>query len=289
MSKNLRGGNYDSQIKDGFHRISAFGKSRYGLNSHKTHSDGMARKREMYLRDYKKFIEEKGLKEKLNQTMTNENIKEFLDKRTNGLANSTQKNYTSSFHSMVQALKEVGISISVDKKIFENEVKEIKLNATNEFKTNRSVKNISSVLSRLHEKRFESATLAQIQVELGVRTSESYKIIENFNSLYNKENGTIDNLIGKANHQYNPKIISLELAAKIKACNIENLPSQDTYRKDLKEVGVDKAHDLRITYAKNEFEKQIATGIEFQQCLKNISSELNHKRESMTLYYLARA
>lgn len=290
MSKNLRGGNYDRQIKDAFHRLTAFGKSRHGLvDSHKTHSDATARKREMYLRDYKKFAEEKGFSDKLNNTMTNENLKEFLGQRTKGLMNSTQINYTRGFHSLVQGLKEVGIEIKAEKNIFDNKVKDIKLNSSNEFRTNRSVKNIPTVIASLHEKRFESATLAQIQVELGVRTSESYKIVENFNSLYNKENGTIENLIGKGNHMYNPKIISQELVAKIKECNIDKLPSQDTYRKDLKEVGVEKAQDLRITYAKSEFEKKISESVEYRQSLVEVSKELNHARKSMTLYYLARA
>lgn len=289
MSKNLRGSDFQRQTKDGFFRISAFSKSRHGVDTHKTHSDGLARKREMYLRDYKKYAEEKGFGGKLNQTMNNENIKSFLDERTKGLMNSTQINYTRGFHSMVQGLKEVGIGIPVEKYIFDNKVKEIKQNPPNPYRTNCSVKDISSVLSALHEKRFESATLAQIQHELGVRTSESYKIVKNSNSLYNKGNGTIEGLIGKGNHMYNPKSISPELIAKIKECNVAKLPSQDTYRKDLKEVGVEKSKDLRLTYAKTTFEKKIANGVEYRQALSEVSKELNHARESMTLYYLARA
>ena len=35
------------------------------------------------------------------------------------------------------------------------------------------------------------------------------------------------------------------------------LSSQDTYRQDLKEVGIQNAHDFRYTYAKNEFKKRL--------------------------------
>ena len=67
------------------------------------------------------------------------------------------------------------------------------------------------------------------------------------------------------------------------------MPSQETYRKDLREVGVEQPKDMRLTYAKTTFEKKIANGVEYRQALKEVSVELNHKRESMTLYYLARA
>lgn len=286
---NLRGSSYAKQISSGFKILIAFNKSRHGLSTHQTHSNALGLKRQMYLNDYKIFAERRGFSEKLNLTMTNENIRSFLNERLEGLANSTQTNYTRSFHSLIQGLKEAGITIPADKKVFDHIVKNIKQNPPDPYRTNCSVKDISSVISNLHEKRFESTVLAQIQVELGVRTSESYKIIENFNSFYNKGNGTIENLIGKGNHRYDPKSISLELVAKIKECNIDKLPSQDTYRKDLKEVGVEKAKDLRLTYAKTEFKKKIANKVEYKQALSEISRELNHARESMTLYYLARA
>ncbi len=116
---NLKGGSYDKQIKDAFHRLEAFGKGRHGNNDHFTHSDGIATKREMYLKDYREFSEQNRFTEKLNKTMTNENIERFLNQRLDGLKTSTQENYTRGFSSMLEGLKEANITVSVDKAVFD--------------------------------------------------------------------------------------------------------------------------------------------------------------------------
>ena len=113
-------------------------------------------------------------------------------------------------------------------------------------------------LNQLQSIRFESAVLEEVQNDLGVRVSEAFEIVKNLDDHYNEANGTIENLIGKGNHTYEPKMISSELVEKIKAC--ENVPCQNTYRDDLKEVGVDNSHQWRYTYAKAEFEKKIEEG-----------------------------
>jgi hypothetical protein len=283
---NLKGGSYDKQIKDAFHRLEAFGKSRHGNSDHLTHSDGIATKREMYLKDYKDFIEQNRFTEKLNKTMTNENIQRFLNQRLDGLKASTQENYTRGFSSMLEGLKEANIAVSVDKTVFDSKVAEIKGNRVTTIETNRTVANPSKIISNLYNKRYESGVIAQVQNELGVRVSESFEIVKNLDSYYNKNNGTIENLVGKGNHAYEDKGISSELVEKIKAC--DSIPSQNSYRNDLKEVGVDNSHDWRYTYAKREFEAKIENGVEYNQALREVSKELNHSRKSMTLFYLSR-
>ena len=45
---NLKGGNFQKQIKDAFHRLESFGVGRVGKNDNLTHSDKLAEKRNMY-------------------------------------------------------------------------------------------------------------------------------------------------------------------------------------------------------------------------------------------------
>ncbi len=69
----------------------------------------------------------------------------------------------------------------------------------------------------------------------------------------------------------------------------DSLPSQNTYRNDLKEVAINNPHLMRFTYAKNEFEKKLNDGVEYHQALREVSKELNHTRESMSCFYLSKA
>ena len=93
-------------------------------------------------------------------------------------------------------------------------------------------------------------------------------------------------VVGKGGQEYQPKIISEELAEKLS--NLEKVPSYGTYYKDLKELG-EKPHNLRISFAKNYFEELKKEGYTHQEALKKVSEELNHHRTSITNYYLNRA
>jgi len=185
---------------------------------------------------------------------------------------------------MLTGLKESNVSVSCDKSVFDNKVVEIKATATPDTRTGLSVDNATEKIEELYTKRFETGVLSEVMKDLGVRISESYEIVQNFEAHYNPTNGTIENLVGKGNHSYEPKSISSELIEKIKSC--ETLPSQNTYRNDLKEVGIENPHQWRYTYAKAEFEAKIENGVEYHQALREISEGLNHTRESMSLFYL---
>jgi len=50
-----------------------------------------------------------------------------------------------------------------------------------------------------------------------------------------------------------------------------------------------KLNDLRVTFAKNYYEELKEKGYSHKEALKETSRELNHHREAITLYYLARA
>jgi hypothetical protein len=241
----------------------------------------------MYLKDYKDFVEQNRFTEKLNKTMSNENIESFLNQRLEGLKTSTQENYTRGFSSMLEGLKEANITVSVDKAVFDSKVAEIKENRVNVIETNRAVVNPSRVISNLYDKRYESGVIAQVQNELGIRVSEAFEIVQSLDKHYNENKGTIENLVGKGNHVYNAKSISNGLVAKINEC--DKIPSQNSYRNDLKDVGVNNSHDWRYSYAKSQFEAKVEEGIEYHQALQEVSENLNHTRESMALLYLRRA
>ncbi len=284
---NLKGGTFEKQVKDAFHRLEAFGKGRHGNSDHLTHSDGLASKREMYLADYKEFAH--GLNDKLNQTMTNENISTFLNQRLEGLKHTTQENYTRGFSSMLKGLQESNISIPCQSSVFDNKVAEIKATALPDTRSGLAIVNPTEKIEQLQGIRFESSVLAEVQNELGLRIKETFEVVKNLDAHYNEANGTIENLTGKGNHTYEPKMISSELVEKIRAC--ENVPHPNTYRNDLKETGIEKSHHWRYTAAKAEFEKKIGEGVEYRQALRQVSEGLNHslERESMTLFYLSRA
>ncbi|MCD6654616.1 MAG: hypothetical protein LT067_07620 [Sulfurovum sp.] len=273
---NLKGGTYEKQIKDAFHRLEAFGKGRYGTNDHLTHSDCLATKREMYLNDYKNYLQENGYSEKLNQTLTNENVQSFFNKRLEGLKHSTQENYVRGFSSLIQGLQEVNITVNIDNTVFDSKVVEIKETAAPDTRTGLAIVDSSEKIEQLYGKRYESGVLSEVMKNLGVRISEGYEIVKNLDTYYNPTNGTIENLTGKGNHPYAAKAISTELVEKIKVC--DNVPSQNTYRNDLKGIGINKPHQWRFSYAKTEFEKKIdnGNGIEYRQALKELSEELNH-------------
>ena len=282
---NLKGGSFDKQIKDIHHRTSAFGESRNGKNDHQTHSSALSEKRGEMSRSFAKFAENKGLDGKLNEHMTNENIKEFLEQRTADFAQSTAENYARSFGSMIDGLKESNVDIQADKSVINDYVKDLKDNATPEqIESGRAIDNVENTISNIYETRYESGVISDVQNELGLRVSEAHELVNNPDKYIN--NGHVDGLIGKGNHEYNMKEISPELVAKIEAC--ENIPSVRTYQDDIAKEGIS-SHDFRFTYAEREFNEKIENGMDYNQALKEISEELNHSREEMTRYYLARA
>lgn len=283
---NLKGGTLEKQCKDLFHRLESFGKGRLGTSDHQTHSDGLATKREMYANDFKDYMERHQIEGKMNLAMDSENVKSFLDERLEGLKHTTKENYIRGVSSLLTGLKESNVEISCDKSVFDDKVAEVKAMATPDTRSNLAINNLTQKVEQLYDKRFESGVISEVLKDLGVRVSEGYEIVKNIDNYYNVANGTIENLKGKGNHFYEPKSITAELVEKIKMC--ESLPSQNTYRNDLKEVGINNPHLMKFTYAKNEFEKKLNDGAEYHLALRELSQELNHTRESMSLFYVGR-
>ena len=290
---NLRGGTLDKQINSAHHKLMAYKEKRHGTDSHKSHSFGLSRRRETVLRDLKNHFERQDHAEtKLNKLMTDENIKSFLDERLEGLSRSTQINYIGTLSSMVEGLREVNITIDLDREKLRDRVHEIKANmSSDDIKMNRSIENVDKLNKDLYTHRYESGTIFEVQHTLGLRVSEAFDVVKDIDRYYNEESGTLEQIVGKGGRVYDSKEISLPLLERIRAVNIEKIPTQNTYRSDLRYLGGENVtpHDVRFTFAKELFESKIREGVGYHQAMSEISKELGHSRKSMTAYYLKRA
>jgi integrase len=289
---NLRGGNFEKQIKDAFYRTLKLGEGRHLKEDNMTHSIKLAKKRDMYLRDFKNYLEQNNITEgKINKYMTQDTIRDFLEQRTINLSPKTALDYTTGFNSLLKGLEQANITIPANptqnnflkdfRETFRSEMKQI------EIEKGRYIQNLEQKLDALKEIRYESYVIAKVQAETGLRVSEAREVVRNFDKYYNPTNGTLEGVIGKGNHVYAPKEITNHLAQEIQ--KVENIPHYNTYRQDLKEVGINKTHDLRVTYAKDLLEDKLEQGIEYKEALKEVSEEINHHRPEMTEYYLNRA
>ena len=283
---NLKGGSFEKQIKDAFHRLEAFGVGRVDKNDNLTHSDKLAEKREMYLKDISDYFTSQNLNDKLNTLLTKDNLDKFFNQRLEDLSTKTQENYLRGFSSMLKGLEQQNINIPVhleDKDFFDDKVKGIKDQAETIIE-NRYIDNVIDVIKNLYEDRTISGLIAQTQYELSIRQAEAFELIKNPNKYI--ENGRVENLIGKGNHSYDSKEISFELEQKL-LNNQKQLISKSTYYEDLKKYNIS-SHDFRFTSARDKFEEKINSGISEKEAKLQISSELNHKREEITDYYLNR-
>ena len=283
---NLKGGNYQKQIKDAFHRLEAFGIGRVGKNDNLTHSHKLAEKRLMFLKDISNYFISQSLNAKLNTLMTKDNLDKFFNQRLEALAPISKINYLRSFSSMLNGMTEQNIYIPLhyeDKDFFDDRVKAIKDQAETIIE-NRYIDNVENVISNLYEDRYISGLIAECQYELSIRQAEAFFLIDN--PLKYIEDGYIKNLIGKGNHIYEAKPISLELEQKL--LNNQEAPiSKSTYYYDLQRYDIS-SHDFRFTSARDKFEEKMKSGISEKEAKLQISEMLNHKRSEITEYYLKR-
>ena len=287
---NLRGSTFEKQISNALHRLDARGQKRYGTNSKLTHSNALIKKREMYLKDFANYLSNNEIDQgKLNNYFKEEYISDFLNERLSELSPKSALDYTSGFNSMLKGLEQTKVTID---KNMHNTLREYtsdyraEFNAVkNDFETGRAITDTQSFLDNLQEIRESSATIAKLQLETGLRVNEALEVAKNFNDYYNPE-GYLAGIIGKGGQEYDIKPINEELAYKLS--NLEQTPSYSSYYNDLKELD-QKPHNLRITYAVEHYNSLKEQGYSHKEALKLTSQELNHHREAITLYYLARA
>jgi hypothetical protein len=280
------GGNYQKQIKDAFHRLEAFGVGRVEKNDNLTHSDKLGKKRVMYLKDIANYFTSQNLTDKLNTLLTKDNLDKFFTERFETLSIKSQENYIRGISSMLKGLEQQNIYIPIhseDKDFFDKKVEIIK----DQYETiieNRYIDNVENVISNLYEDRAISGLIAQCQYELSIRQAEAFELVSN--PLKYIENGYVENLIGKGNHIYEKKEISIELSQKL-LDNHDELISKSTYYYDLQRYDIS-SHDFRFTSARDKFEEKMNSGISEKEVKLQISEILNHKRSEITDYYLKR-
>ena len=288
---NLKGSSFQKQIKNALIRLDQRGVKRHETGSKLTHSNSLYIKRTMYLQNFADFLQQKNITEgKLNTYLTNEYLSEFFNERLSNLSPKTGLDFITGFNSLLQGLQQTNVSInknafSVTREYTQDYRSEFN-SVKNSFETGRAVNDIKGFLSDLKEIRESSAIIANLQLETGLRISEALQVARDFDSYYQPQNSEISGIVGKGGQEYQPKIISVELAEKLN--NFTSIPSYGTYYKDLKELQV-KPHDLRVSYAKNYYQELREKGHSHREALKAVSQQLNHHRESITLYYLSRA
>lgn len=287
---NIKGGTNTAMKKDIYFKLNAIGQKRFSNGAskgdHLTHSLKLLEKREQYISDFIKYIESNEISGKLNLLFTKENLTNFFDSRFENLSNISQENYLRGFSSLLQGLSEKNVDIPLhieDKSFFDDRVAILKDQAEIIIE-NRYIDNVQDVIQNLYEDRYISGLLAQTQYELSIRINEAYELISNPSKYI--DNGVVSNLIGKGNHMYEAKFLSFQLAQRI-LNNSENLIDKSTYYKDLQKYNIS-SHDFRFTSARDKFEEKIRSGISEKEAKLQISEILNHKRESITDYYLNR-
>ena len=240
----------------------------------------------MYLKDIADYFTSQNLTDKLNTLMTKNNLDNFFNERFENLSIKTQENYLRGFSSMLKGLEQQNIYIPLhyeDTAFFDDRVKTIKDQAEIIIE-NRYIDNVENVISNLYENRAITGLIAQCQYDLSIRQEEAFELVSN--PLKYIENGYVKNLIGKGNHIYVDKLLSLHLEIRLLG-NQDELISKSTYYYDLQKYEIS-SHDFRFTSARDKFEEKLNSGISEKEAKLQISSELNHKREAITDYYLKR-
>lgn len=284
---NLKGLTYDKQIRDMNFKLFSLGNKKGKDNL--THSQALLIKREMYIKDFAKYLEANNIEGKINQLLTESNLNSFLEQRLSSLAMSTAENYLSGFNSLINAFNEVNLDIHVPKNYFQDKWKNIKASKNSISKNSKRGLQSGSIIDKLYNCRYESGVIGQIMLQNGYRISEAINIVKNperYMSKNDKGDYIISGVVGKGGKIYNPKILDNNLYINIK--EVKNIPSKSTFHNDLKSIDKNlRAHDFRYSFAKNLY-KKISQEISHEKALKIVSNELNHNRLEISLYYLSK-
>jgi len=286
---NLKGSNFQKQIRDANFRLAAFKEVRNGTNSNRTHSDAIRIKRDAYFKDFKEFAESEELEGKLNKLLTEENMKSFLEQRLESISSfSAQEDYIRGWSGLVQGLQQSNVTIHLHTGFFTERVDEFRDYAIErgeqigEPKLVTTTYHPTEVITSLPE---NMSVVAQLQYETGLRVSEAYAVINDLEKHLN--NLRLHSVQGKGGQIYQDKIISLQLRImllKLKAQN-KALPHQSTYYRHLQKYDM-ASHDIRAFYVKELYEEKIENGFSHIEACKLISVEINHHRIQITEYYL---
>ncbi|WP_345992393.1 hypothetical protein [Sulfurimonas sp. HSL-1716] len=281
---NLKGSTFSKQIVNAKIRIEARGIGRYQKQDlHLTHSNALALKRDYWLKSFAEYASSLKLNEtKLNNYMNNQIVNDFLTLKTAHLSQKSAINFIRGFSALVDALKSTGVTANVDKNVFDLHVNKVKQSKRNQQKTqNRDIKDIESVINELYEINPSFAAMAKLQSSLGLRVSEGIELLKNSDQ-YIKQDNAIQGLVGKGNHVYEPKPLTMELRQLLKQ---NQTVSYQSYQNALKSLGLT-SHRMRFTYVRNRMEQLLKT-TSYKEALAIVSKEINHVRPSITAWYLS--
>lgn len=281
---NLKGSSFEKQLKNGKIRIEARGISRHQKEAHLTHSNAIALKRDQYFKEFANYASSLNRGEnKLNRYLDNKTVESFLQQKTESLSLRSAENYTRGFSALTDALKSTGITVNVNKEIFNSHVNYLRENKeVISISANRDIENIKEVINNLNKIDYNLGAIATIQSSLGLRVSEAIELFKNAKDYIGKDN-MIRGLVGKGNHLYEAKAISLELQQVL---NKSEEVNYQAYQKELKALGIT-SHDMRYTYVKERME-ELLNNVTYKEALSTISKEINHTREDITEYYLSK-
>jgi len=300
---NLKGSSFEKQIKNAKIRLEARGESRYlKQDQHLTHSNALALKRDNMLSSFADYATSLNRDEtKLNQYMNDETITNFLKERTASLSAKSAENFTRGFSALINGLKNKGVSVNAHKKTFDTFVKTVKDTEQNNKNscTQRDIKDLDTVLHKLNNINPSFSAIATLQSNLGVRVSEAIELYKNPDKYLNQDN-TVQNLVGKGNHIYDPKPITKEI---ISILSNSSTVSYSSYQKALTSLNLT-SHDFRYTYVKNRMEELLQNNnheslknnnheslkninSSYEKALRIISKEINHHRPIITQAYLS--
>ena len=282
---NLKGGSFSKQTRDAKFRLAAYGQKRNGTNSHKTHSDALGVKRDMYLSDFQNFAEDKNLDGKLNELMNESNLSEFFEERLDDMSFSSQEDYVRGWSGLIQGLQESNITIDIDGSYFNNIVASYKegTNSAIALQVDPSIIP-SDVIAQLPD---TFATIAQLQYETGYRVSEAYTVINDIESYLTDLR--IKAVQGKGGQLVKEKIISLELKLMLLKLqqNKTRIPHQSTYYRHLQNFDM-RSHNFRAFYAKELYEQKREEDLSHIEACRFVSIEINHRRVEIVEYYLSK-
>lgn len=227
-------------------------------------------------------------------------VKAFIeDKIEEGVKESTLENYISHLAKIEIALEKIADQLGHEYRAFTREDlvearESVKESAEKTEYENRAYENSNALISNLEGKEYIAARL---QLEYGLRVSEAARISER------QLSGNTLTFCGKGGKEQ-VKELDRDLAEAIKS-NMENgrfTVDQNHYRESLKESAriegekYSGSHGLRYNFAQNEYvsrlDEKIEAGMTHDEAhhaaLAEVSFEMGHNREEITLHYLGR-
>lgn len=287
--KNFKGKGLTKQLNDVRINLCAFNVPRHGktLYDGKSHTYTREKIRE---RELKKFCEFIGFYTdsagKLNLLIDAEKLKAYLCERLKGLTYETIADKISTWSSLIHGLRVEGYWIDPHVNyLFFAEMKRL---LTKDIKKSEIVSGRS-----ISRSDFEGMTVgvsevvrlaAVLQYEYGYRASEAIDAVNHPDCVVN---GRIVGISGKNGKEYLPKPIrDSDLLEELSKGH--KLSKSKYYRELRKVLGTHRAHDFRVSFACNEYDRLIAEGTEEKKALLTVSFLLNHCRPEITRYYLVR-